>query len=69
MYSCGPYHGPATLPPEKEPLVPTGEESVWVLQPVWTLWRRESSPVPCNCTLYLNTTIYNGIKGNILYNV
>jgi hypothetical protein len=34
---------PAALPPEKEPLVPIGQEAGWDAEPVWTIWRRENS--------------------------
>jgi hypothetical protein len=36
-------HAPAALPPEKEPLVPTGQEAEWASEPVWTQWRGENS--------------------------
>jgi hypothetical protein len=35
-------HAPATLPPEKESLVPTGQETEWVPEPWW----REKFPAP-----------------------
>jgi hypothetical protein len=36
MEMSGQLHIPATLPPEKEPLIPTGEETGWTPEPVWT---------------------------------
>jgi len=33
-------HALATLPSGIEPPVPTGMESWWAPEPVWTLWRR-----------------------------
>jgi hypothetical protein len=39
-------HTPAASPPEKEPLVPIGQEAGWVPEPVWMRWRREKFPAP-----------------------
>jgi hypothetical protein len=36
----------------KEPPVPTGFDAGWVLQPVWTQWRREKNP--CLATYTVN---------------
>lgn len=33
----------AALPPGKLPPVPTGYETEWAREPVWTLWRRENT--------------------------
>jgi len=30
----------------KEPLVTTEELTVWALEPVWTFWRGQKSPIP-----------------------
>jgi len=34
-YFSGQLHALATLPPGKEPLVPTGEEAGWASEPVY----------------------------------
>jgi hypothetical protein len=31
-----------TLPPGKEPAVPSGKEAEWTSEPVWTIWRTEN---------------------------
>jgi hypothetical protein len=36
MEVSGQFHAPATLPPEKEPLVPTEQEAGWAPESVWT---------------------------------
>jgi len=30
----------------KEPPVPTGQETWWAPEPVWTQWRRKKNPSP-----------------------
>jgi hypothetical protein len=35
MQMSGQFHALATLPPRKESYVPVGQETMWVLQPVW----------------------------------
>jgi hypothetical protein len=32
--------------PRKEPLIPTGKESGWAPEPVWTRWWKEKFPAP-----------------------
>jgi hypothetical protein len=44
MEVSGQLHAPAALSPEKEPLVPIGEEAGWASEPFWTQWRREKFP-------------------------
>jgi hypothetical protein len=51
MEVSGQLHAPAALPPEKEPVVPIGEEAEWAPEPFWTVVkkkipspRRESNP-------------------------
>jgi hypothetical protein len=39
-------HDTATLVPEKEPLAPTGQETVWTLELVWTMKKYEKSLSP-----------------------
>jgi len=46
MEVSGQFHARAALPPEKEPLVPTGQEAGWAPEPVWTRWLREKFPAP-----------------------
>jgi hypothetical protein len=41
----GQLQAPATLPPWKEPTVPTGWEVEWAPEPVWTTWRTEFLPL------------------------
>jgi hypothetical protein len=36
-------HARAALHPNQEPLIPTGQDSEWAPEPVWTLWNREES--------------------------
>jgi len=45
MEVSGQLHGPAVLPPGKEPLVPIGYEAEWTPEPVRTQWRREKNSV------------------------
>jgi hypothetical protein len=42
----GLLYTPASLPPEKEPVVPIGYEAGWAPEPVWTLWSRRKSLAP-----------------------
>jgi hypothetical protein len=42
MEVSGELDAPAALPPGEEP---TGQEAGWAPEPVWTLWRRETSLV------------------------
>jgi hypothetical protein len=42
----GQLHGPAALPPGKEPLVAIGEEAGCAPEPVWTRWWKEKFPAP-----------------------
>jgi hypothetical protein len=42
----GQLHAPATLPPGKEPPVPTVQEAGRAPVPVWSLWRTEKSLAP-----------------------
>jgi hypothetical protein len=46
MEVSGQLHTLVALTPGKEPLVPIGQEAVWVPEPVWTLWWREKFPTP-----------------------
>jgi hypothetical protein len=46
MEVSGQFHAPASLPPGKEPSVPTVSESGWAPETVWTLWNREKSLSP-----------------------
>jgi hypothetical protein len=50
MEVVGQIHAPAALSPEKEPPVPIGYEAGWASEPVWTLWRRETSCTAGNRT-------------------
>jgi hypothetical protein len=43
-------HAPTVLPTEKEPQVLIGQEAKWALEPVRTLWRRETSTPAGNPT-------------------
>jgi hypothetical protein len=46
MEVSGQLHAPVTLPPGKEPLVPTVQETGSAAEPVWTLQSREKSLTP-----------------------
>jgi hypothetical protein len=46
MQVSGQLYASAALPPEKEPLVPIGEEAVQVPEMVWMQWSREKSLAP-----------------------
>jgi hypothetical protein len=42
----GQLHAPTASPPEKESLLYTIYEALWIPEPVWTLWRRKLLPLP-----------------------
>jgi hypothetical protein len=44
---CYQLYPPAALPPEKEPRVPSGQETEWTPEPFWTRWRRGNNPCLC----------------------
>jgi hypothetical protein len=46
MEVTGQLHGPAALPPGKEPLLHIGQEAGWAPQPVWTPWWGEKLLAP-----------------------
>jgi hypothetical protein len=46
MELSGQLHAPAALPPGKDPLVPTGKETSWAPEPVWTWWWKDKFPAP-----------------------
>jgi len=37
----GQIHAPDILPPGKKPLVPTGQDAGWALEPLRTRWKRK----------------------------
>jgi hypothetical protein len=52
------------LSPEKEPPVLTGYEAGWAPEPVWTLWRRETSagnPTPAVQPVARRDATYTGV--------
>ena len=46
MVVCGQLQAQATLPPGKEPKVPTEYEVGWAQEPACILWKREKSLDP-----------------------
>jgi hypothetical protein len=62
----GQIHAPVTLPPEKKPPVPIGQEVGWAAEPVWMTWRKfltlpvlELRPLgrPAHCSVHISTFV------------
>jgi len=47
MEVCDQLHALAASPPQKEPMVPTGQDTQWAPELVWMWWqKREKKKIP-----------------------